>query len=72
MTVSVFDDEGKLVRRLASSQLTRPSAKDEYLLYWDGRDNSGFPVPAGRYTITAEAVIGSQRKKAAANIIVRS
>ncbi|MBQ7786021.1 MAG: hypothetical protein IJ381_07745 [Clostridia bacterium] len=72
LTVSVFDDEGKLVRRLASSQLTRPSAKDEYLLYWDGRDNSGFPVPAGRYTITAEAVIGSQRKKAAANIIVRS
>jgi len=72
LTVSVFDSEGMLVRRLASSQLTRPSAQNETLFYWDGRDDSGSPVPEGRYSITAETVIGSQRKKAAADVIVHS
>ena len=70
ITISVYDDEGVLIRRLASSQLTRPSASSVSHLYWDGRNDSGETVPGGRYTIAAEALIGGARRKAAASFVV--
>ncbi len=70
MTVCVYNAEGELVKRLASSQLTRPSPEQVMHLYWDGCDEDGKPVPCGEYTVTAETRVGNQRQKAAANITV--
>lgn len=70
ITVSVFDGEGALVRRLASSQLTRPTPGNVAHLYWDGRDAEGNPVTQGQYTIAAEAWVGFSRQKATAGVTV--
>ena len=70
LTVSVYDAEGALIRRLLSSQLTRPSADGVTHLYWDGRDASGEAVAPGTYTIAAETRIGAARLKAAAQAVV--
>ena len=70
LTVSVYDSEGMLVRRVASSQMTRPAPCETAHFYWDGRDMHGNPVPAGTYTITAETRIGRSRCKAVADIAV--
>lgn len=69
LTVSVFDAEGSLVRRLAASQLTHPG-DGTTRLYWDGRAENGSCVPAGTYTIAAEAIVGGVRHKAAGNVTV--
>lgn len=69
LTVSVFDTDGALVRRLAASQLTHPG-DGTARLYWDGRAADGSTVPAGAYTIAAEAIVGGQRRKAACNVTV--
>ena len=70
LTVSVFSSEGVLVRRLAASQLTRPSADDLSLFYWDGRDAQGNPVESGSYTIAAETRIGGKRLKTTSEVLV--
>lgn len=70
LTVSVYDAEGVLVRRLLSSQLTRPSANSITHLYWDGRDAGGDAVAPGQYTIAAETRIGAERLKATAQVSV--
>lgn len=70
LTVSVFDAEGVLVRRLLSSQLTRPSVDGVTHLYWDGRGADGEAVPPGEYTIAAETRIGAARMKATAQVTV--
>lgn len=72
ITVSVFDAQGALVRRLASSQLTRPSLGGLTQLYWDGRDAQGRPVPEGDYTVAAETLVGSARQKAVTDVSVVS
>lgn len=72
LTVSVFDEQGVLVRRIASSQLTRPSFDDTARLYWDGRTDDGSIVEDGTYTVTAEARIADRRHKAAAEVQVGS
>lgn len=70
ITASVYDEEGILVRRLASSQLTQPSSGNTSHLYWDGRDDSGAVISEGRYTIACEALIGGMRRKDTASFIV--
>ena len=70
LSVSVYSEEGILIRRLASSQLTRPSADNLTRLYWDGRDAQGNPVAPGSYTIAAEARIGAKRLKATAEVAI--
>ncbi len=70
LTISIHDSQGVLVRRLASSQLTRPCADGLSHFYWDGRNMLGKPVPAGTYVVTAETRIGSRRLKAAEQIII--
>ena len=72
ITVSVYDTDGKLIRRLVSSQLTRPTHGNVTHLYWDGRSDDGQPVSAGRYTITAEARVDGVRQKAAQDVTVKS
>lgn len=70
LTVSIYSAEGKLIRRLASSQLTRPSADHTTRFYWDGRDAQGNPVAEGTYTIAAETRLNAKRLKDTAEIIV--
>ena len=69
LTVSVFDAEGALVRRLAVSELTHPGDGCTRL-YWDGRAADGGTVPPGTYTVAAEAIVGGVRRKAAVNVNV--
>ncbi|MBR5301564.1 MAG: CHAT domain-containing protein [Clostridia bacterium] len=70
LTVSVYSAEGELIRRLAASQLIRPSADNLTHLYWDGRDMLGNTVAEGLYTITAETRLGAKRIKATAEVTV--
>jgi len=70
ITVCVYDESGTLVRRLASSLLTRPTRDGVTRLYWDGRDDSGAPVPAGQYAVTAEARVNGVRQKAVSSVSV--
>ena len=69
-TVSILDSEGRLIRRLAASQMTHPSPESTLLLYWDGRSESGESVLPGQYTIAAEARIGGTRQKVTQTIAV--
>ena len=71
ITVCIYDAQGKLVRRLASAQLTRPTPGDITMLYWDGRDNAGNPVPSGAYTAALETVISGNRQKATVDLTVQ-
>lgn len=70
LTVSVFNSEGHLVRRLAIGQMSRPAPDSVTLLYWDGRDAEGSIVEPGTYTITAEARICGVRQKVSCEITV--
>ena len=70
LTVSIYDREGMLVRRIASSQLSRPSSDNIAHFYWDGRDESGESVIPGVYTITAETRIAGKRCKALREVTV--
>ena len=62
LTVSVHNEAGELVARLAANQSTRP----QHLLplasafYWNGRELGGEIAPAGRYYIAVTAQLGSQ------------
>ncbi len=71
ITVTVYDAQGSAVRRLAASQLTRPTPGDITMLYWDGRDDVGNLVPAGAYTAALETVIGGSRQKATVELTVQ-
>ena len=70
ITVSVCDENGTLIRRLAASQLTRPSSGSVTHLYWDGRDDSGNPVAGGTYTLLAETLVAGVRQRASASVTV--
>ena len=68
LTVTVYDQKGDPVRRIAAGRMTRPAPGSITRLYWDGRNDQGKPVSAGSYVITCETRIGGVRKKAAASI----
>lgn len=70
LTVSICSAEGTLIRRLASSQLSRPAADHVTHFYWDGRDAQGNPVEPGVYTVAAETRLGAGRLKATAQVPV--
>lgn len=72
ITLSVYDEEGALIRRLAYGQMTRPHEDDALYLYWDGRDAQGERVPAGRYTLTAETFAGFKRLKTSEDVLLSS
>lgn len=70
ISVSILDESGSVVRRLASSQCTHPGDQHTLRLYWDGRDAAGAIVPEGTYTIRAESFVGLSRIKATASLTV--
>lgn len=51
LAVTVYDMTGKAVRRLASGAPAGPVMQ----LWWDGRDDSGQPLPAGSYQVMMNA-----------------
>lgn len=55
LSVTVYDAEGTLVKRLSPSRLTRPESltPDGSLFYWNGLNKVGEPVEAGKYRIEA-------------------
>jgi hypothetical protein len=66
MIVAVYDSLGTKVRSLSNGTPTGPVA----LLTWDGRDDSGKPVPAGTYRITMSAAGYSGSRYSAADSVV--
>lgn len=62
--VSVLNVAGRHVRRLISDAELEAGS---HLLLWDGKDETGLPVPAGRYLVrlTARGPSGSQGRKMA-------
>ena len=68
LTVSVYDASGALVRRLAQSQMTRPSKDGVTRLYWDGRNARGEMLESGDYVIAAETSVGGARMKATSDV----
>ena len=49
--LQIFGVDGRLVRSLVS----KPSARGNHEVWWDGRDNTGFPVASGSYYTILEA-----------------
>ena len=68
VTVSVFNSDGELVRRLCTSQLTRPTPDQVFTITWDGRDSAGNTLADGLYNIAAEARIGTSRQKSSVSV----
>ncbi len=60
LSVSIADESGKTVRRLASYQPTRPQQLTPAgsLFYWNGRLQDGTPAAPGKYTVKVTAHIG--------------
>jgi hypothetical protein len=70
ITVTLFSDRGRIVRRLAD----RVSAGEGARFVWDGTDDNGGRLPAGLYVIIGESVNGSgktQRWKEACALLYR-
>ena len=59
LTVRVLDTSGHIVCRLAYKTPSRPTgtAQESSFFYWDGRDSTGEPVPAGAYVIEVAATV---------------
>jgi flagellar basal-body rod modification protein FlgD len=52
LDISIVDESGKEIRRIkAGSQEAGP-----FSLTWDGRDDSGKPVPDGKYSVRVNAI----------------
>jgi flagellar hook assembly protein FlgD len=50
VSIEVFDAAGRLVR-----EVLRGSTLSAAEIFWDGRDSSGRPVPAGLYFVRAQS-----------------
>ena len=68
VTVSVYAEDGALVRRICRSMLTHPSPGDISRLFWDGKTDDGSFAPQGSYTVCAEAILSGKRSKAVAAV----
>jgi hypothetical protein len=60
LTVTITDDQGKTVRRLASRQASRPQqlAPMGSFFCWDGRRSNGEMAEPGRYDIRVKVYLG--------------
>ncbi len=56
VTIEIHDADGQVVRTLALG--AQPQGLQSFT--WDGRDDAGDAVAAGRYTFTAKAVAGAK------------
>lgn len=61
LTLSVFDQSGALVRRLPLGVQDAGNVR----FSWDGFDDNGLAVPAGRYRVAAEAYIDGEPQQVA-------
>ncbi|MDR0898224.1 MAG: caspase family protein [Oscillospiraceae bacterium] len=66
LTVTIHDEVGQVVRRLSISKPSRPEGLSPAgsLFYWDGMNDQGMPVPAGRYRAEAYTRLGGQAFRA--------
>jgi len=64
ITVTIKDDSGRVVRTLRLDG----QAQNEFTTVWDGLDDSGNPVPAGKYTL---GVAASMKGEAVDSFTVR-
>ncbi|MCL1964509.1 MAG: caspase family protein [Firmicutes bacterium] len=73
LSVTIENEVGKVVKRLAVSQRTHPQAlkPDGSLLYWNGLDESGQPVPPGRYLVKASGRPGARIYTAEAMLTIQ-
>jgi hypothetical protein len=62
LTVTIRDEIGQVVRRLCISKPSRPEglSPEGSLFYWDGLNDQGMPVPAGRYKAEAYTRVGGE------------
>ena len=60
LSVSILNENGKTVRRLASYQPTRPQqlTPPGSFFYWNGKLEDGSTAPPGKYTVKVTAHIG--------------
>ncbi len=60
LSVSIVDENGKTVRRLAGYQPTRPQQLTPAgsFFYWNGKKEDGSPAAPGKYTVKVTAHIG--------------
>lgn len=72
LSVYIEDTDGKLVRRLITSQATRPQAltPNGSLLYWNGLNTKGERVQPGEYRIVAKARVDDHSFTAEATVTV--
>lgn len=70
LTVSVHNERGERVRRLAVDHTSRPLRlmPEGSLFYWNGLDDQGNRVLPGMYTIRSSAWVGGVRYEARAEI----
>jgi hypothetical protein len=59
VTVSLFDATGRMVRQL----LGGPQPVGDYILIWDGRDDSGCDVPSGVYAARITTPTGTHGER---------
>ncbi len=60
LTVTIEDEGGQVVRRLASHQASRPEHIGGSTFCWSGRDSKGAMLPAGQYRIRVKAYVGDE------------
>ena len=60
LTVSILNEENRLVRRLAFEAPSRPQQLSPAAssFYWDGKTNGGEYAPTGAYTVQVKTYIG--------------
>lgn len=72
LTVTIHDENGAIVRRLATSRSTRPQslAPDGSLLYWNGLNNKGERVLPGTYQIRASIQVGQAEHQSEYKVVI--
>ena len=53
ISAAVFNDEGKIIRRIRSMSPSRPQPYQGSIVYWDGLDRDGNVSPPGEYRVEA-------------------
>lgn len=62
LSVSILNEKGTVVRRLAYGMPSRPQqlSPNASCFYWDGRTQQGAMAPAGRYTVQIRVQLGGR------------
>lgn len=73
LTLGIYNESGRLLRRLCTAQLTRPQGltPNGSLFYWDGALSDGSPAPEGVYILRAQTTIGAMRYVAQTKVTLK-